>query len=285
MKIISFRDMYQMDYTAKQLFAMNQNWRNRQSFRMSVPRKTSALFYCRNCSVTYDIGEDKQLYAKQGSLVYLPQGSQYTANFHNCKESSVHAQLLEFELIDNDGYAFSATEQVSLVKNIYIQNCPDIFDELASIFISPFYSHSLMKSKVYSILYEISRYYHHEIIYSKSYMHIAKGILYLENDTSHKLSIEEIAKMCHVNESCFRRLFKQYSGISPSEYRMQNIVRQAKALLRSGDMTVSEIAVRLGYDDPAYFSRIFKKKTGVTPSEYAQHVFRLSNKSQEGISH
>jgi len=46
------------------------------------------------------------------------------------------------------------------------------------------------------------------------------------------------------------------------------MIRRAKALLRSQDMTVSEISARLGFQDPAYFSRIFKKKTGFSPSAY-----------------
>ena len=127
-----------------------------------------------------------------------------------------------------------------------------------------------MKSKVYQLLHDISKGFHQDRIYSKTYMPIAKGILYLEQDASDRMSIAEIAAMCNVDESCFRRLFKQYSGLSPSEYRLQNMIRRAKALLRSQDMTVSEISARLGFQDPAYFSRIFKKKTGFSPSAYVK---------------
>ena len=270
MLILSFRDMYKYNYNLQHLFAMNQKWETRTAFTMSVPRKTSALIFFRNGSATYVFPDGNSLCAEQGTLVYLPQGSQYTTYFHNYKKDSIQTQLLELELIDTEGNPFSAMNQVTPIESAHIQNYLEIFDDLVSIYTSPFYSPSRMKSKVYELLHEISKSFHLEKIYSKPYLSIAKGILYLEHDTTCKLSIGDIAKMCSVDESCFRRLFKQYSGISPSEYKIQKLMRQAKALLRSGDLTVSEVALRLGYDDVSYFSRIFKKKTGLSPSEYSK---------------
>lgn len=274
MHIMNFRDMYQYNYNLQHLFAMNQKWGTRTSFTMSVPRKTSALIFFRNCSATYVFPDGNSLCVDQGTLVYLPQGSQYTTYFHNYTKDSIHTQLLEFELIDTEGTPFSAMNQVASIENAHIQNYPEIFDDLVNIYTSPFYSPSRMKSKVYELLYEISKSFHLDKIYSKPYLSIVKGILYLEHDTTCKLSIRDIAKMCSVDESCFRRLFKQYSGISPSEYRTQNLMRQAQTLLRSGDLTVSEIALRLGYDDVSYFSRVFKKKIGLSPSEYSKHILQ-----------
>lgn len=93
-----------------------------------------------------------------------------------------------------------------------------------------------------------------QIIYSKEFLSIAKGILYLEKNLSYDKSIAEIAEMCHVSESGFRRRFQLYSGFSPREYKTQQLMRRAKAFLRSGDLTITEISAKLGYEDPAYFS-------------------------------
>ena len=49
-------------------------------------------------------------------------------------------------------------------------------------------------------------------------------------------------------------------------------IRKACELLDQTELTVQEIAVAIGYDDPYYFSRIFKKIQGVSPSAYRQSV-------------
>jgi AraC-like DNA-binding protein len=49
-------------------------------------------------------------------------------------------------------------------------------------------------------------------------------------------------------------------------------VAQAKLLLSTAAMNVSEVARSCGYADPGYFTRQFRKITGVTPSAYRSHV-------------
>ena len=96
---------------------------------------------------------------------------------------------------------------------------------------------------------------------------IAKGIRYLEEDPLQEKSIEEIAKMCAVSSGCFRRLFSEYAGVSPSVYRIRNKMEKAKVLLESGTCTVGEVSEKLGFSDVSYFSRLFKKYMGITPKQ------------------
>lgn len=275
MKIISFRDMYQMDYHLKHLFAMNQRWDTRTFFNTGdTPRKTSAFLFCRHCAASYTFPGGETLYAEPGSLIYLPKGSRYRTDFQKLQTGEVHTQLLEFDLIDGDNQPFSAMEQVSVVDVSKYDIYHEIFDDLIELYSSPFFSPARMKAKVYELLYDISKREHYARIYSKTFQPIAKGILYLEQNISHELSIAEIAELCHVSESCFRRLFQQFSGMTPHEYKARNVLRRAKALLRSGDVTISEIAVQLGYEDASYFSRFFKQNTGLTPREYSRQFFQ-----------
>ena len=54
------------------------------------------------------------------------------------------------------------------------------------------------------------------------YSIISKGILYMESEDGENLSIPEIAALCNVSDGYFRRLFKEYSGLSPSDYRLRH---------------------------------------------------------------
>jgi AraC-like DNA-binding protein len=68
------------------------------------------------------------------------------------------------------------------------------------------------------------------------------------------------------------RVFRSAYGIPPLRYLHSIHIGRAKLLLRDTDLKVSEIARRLGFDDPLYFSQLFRKLTGISPSDYARSV-------------
>lgn len=79
---------------------------------------------------------------------------------------------------------------------------------------------------------------------------------------------EEIAQQLNMSYSLFRRVFKQYTGFSPAQYRMQIKVQRAKELLVSTTMPVKEIAYELNFESVSHFVAFFKAKVGVTPGGY-----------------
>ena len=100
------------------------------------------------------------------------------------------------------------------------------------------------------------------------YSIISKGILYMESEDGENLSIPETAALCNVSEGYFRRLFKEYSGLSPSDYRLRHKIKRAMLLLKYENMTVSEIAESLSFTSSAYFIKTFRRTTGTTPFKY-----------------
>lgn len=82
------------------------------------------------------------------------------------------------------------------------------------------------------------------------------------------ICLEEIATDLNMSYSWFRKMFKQYTGLSPAQYQLQVKLQKAKALLISSSMTVKEIAYLLDFESPNYFTSFFKDKTGFTPVEY-----------------
>ena len=82
-----------------------------------------------------------------------------------------------------------------------------------------------------------------------------------------ELSIQQLAEELGVSYSNFRKLFKEYTGLSPSTYQQDLRLQRAKELLTTTDLSVKEIAYRLNFESPDYFSSKFKAKMGVKPSE------------------
>ena len=82
------------------------------------------------------------------------------------------------------------------------------------------------------------------------------------------LTIQQIAEDLGVSYSNFRKLFKEFTGISPALYQQDLRLQRAKELLATTSLSIKEIAYRLRFESPDYFSSKFKIKTGKKPSEF-----------------
>ena len=91
---------------------------------------------------------------------------------------------------------------------------------------------------------------------------------YVVGHLGEELSRDSIAAHVGFSPEYVSRLFKQETGLNLVNYVQNERMHAACGLLLSSDMSVSEIAAQLGYDNFAYFSKAFRKYTGVTPSAY-----------------
>ncbi|MBQ4022585.1 MAG: AraC family transcriptional regulator [Prevotella sp.] len=82
------------------------------------------------------------------------------------------------------------------------------------------------------------------------------------------VTIQQIAQEQGVSYSNFRKLFKEYTGISPALYQQDLKLQQAKEMLTTTAMSIKEIAYQLNFESPDYFSSKFRSKTGLRPSEF-----------------
>ena len=89
----------------------------------------------------------------------------------------------------------------------------------------------------------------------------------LESD----LTIQHLAEDLGVSYSNFRKLFKEYTGLSPALYQQDLKLQRAKELLSTTKLSIKEIAYRPNFDSPDYFSSKFRMKTGHKPSDFREH--------------
>ena len=97
---------------------------------------------------------------------------------------------------------------------------------------------------------------------------INKARLRIREALEQELTIQDVAQEFGMGYSSFRKLFKEYTGISPALYQQDLKLQRAKELLRTTDMIIKEIAYKLNFDSPDYFSSKFKMKTGLKPSDF-----------------
>lgn len=82
------------------------------------------------------------------------------------------------------------------------------------------------------------------------------------------LTLTSVADMVFLNPRYLSTIFKRHVGKGFNEYLKEVRMENAKALLRSGDLSVRQVAELVGFEDSQYFSRVFARWAGIRPSEY-----------------
>lgn len=85
-------------------------------------------------------------------------------------------------------------------------------------------------------------------------------------DTS--FNVNQMCKMVHLSHMHFIRKVKQLTGKKPAELLKAFRLKRAKDLLLQNNISISEVAYKVGYDLPNSFSRAFKKEFGMSPKEF-----------------
>ena len=82
------------------------------------------------------------------------------------------------------------------------------------------------------------------------------------------LDVEALARDAHMSAGHFSRRFREAYGESPYSYLMTRRIERAMALLRQGDLTVTEVCFAVGCSSLGTFSTRFTELVGVPPSTY-----------------
>ncbi|NWL86304.1 DNA-binding response regulator [Paenibacillus sp. 79R4] len=107
---------------------------------------------------------------------------------------------------------------------------------------------------------------------------------YIQQHLSEDLSREDIASQVYLNPDYLTRIFKKETGMSISDYLLQQRLNIAASLLANTGLSVSSIAAQIGYANFSHFSRMFKKYYDKSPLEYRQENSGQQGNSQAGKS-
>lgn len=93
---------------------------------------------------------------------------------------------------------------------------------------------------------------------------------YISAHYDQPLSLEALARHFFMNKCYLSRIFKEATGCTIVEYLNMCRVKQARQLLTTTDMKITEVAAAVGYENITYFERVFKSCTLTTPLKYRQ---------------
>lgn len=99
-----------------------------------------------------------------------------------------------------------------------------------------------------------------------------KATDYLRTHLDQDVSLDDLADLVGLSTFHFARAFKRSLGVPPHRYQILLRVERAKRLLRESTLSVTEIALEVGYDSPQALARLFGKVVGVSPSQWRREA-------------
>ena len=90
----------------------------------------------------------------------------------------------------------------------------------------------------------------------------------VENHIYSNISLVDLAQLCNMSLSTFKRHFKRIYNSSPTEYFFDQRLENSKKLLAASDQAIIDVAINSGFKTMSHYSRKFKEKYGISPSEY-----------------
>jgi len=90
----------------------------------------------------------------------------------------------------------------------------------------------------------------------------------MDRDYAQPLDVTTLGATALMSPGHFSRSFRAAFGQTPYHYLMTRRIERAKALLRRGDVPVTEVCYAVGFGSPGSFSSRFTELAGVSPSEY-----------------
>jgi len=97
---------------------------------------------------------------------------------------------------------------------------------------------------------------------------------YIEANLSGDLHLDSLGQMMGLGPDRFGEVFRSAFGVSPYRYVLRRRIDRARVLLHSTSLTITEIAVQLGFADHAHFTSTFRRLTEVTPSRFRRESLR-----------
>lgn len=100
---------------------------------------------------------------------------------------------------------------------------------------------------------------------------IQTSVKYVNEHPTEDLSVAALAEKCGISVEYYCRMFKSFTGSTPTGYiNALRISRACDLLQKNPDRKIEEISRECGFNYITYFNKIFKRETGLSPTEYKQ---------------
>ncbi|MDO5411551.1 MAG: helix-turn-helix domain-containing protein, partial [Lachnospiraceae bacterium] len=111
-------------------------------------------------------------------------------------------------------------------------------------------------------------------------LYVQYAVQFIHLNYAH-IKVNDIARYIGINRSYLTAIFKNKLNVSPQEYLVSYRLNKGKQLLSTTNLSIQDIAARIGYDNPLTFSKMFKSTYGKSPRYYRQEFISENSEASE----
>ena len=97
---------------------------------------------------------------------------------------------------------------------------------------------------------------------------VLKAVYFIQRHYSEPISLDDIVNETQISKYHLTRIFQQYTHMAPMKFVTKVRIEQALMLLKDNNLTIDEIAKKVGYANGNYFNKVFRSFIGVSPGKY-----------------
>ncbi len=106
-------------------------------------------------------------------------------------------------------------------------------------------------------------------VLGQEYRTMQHVINYIAENLERPLPVEDLAKVSGLSRAHFSRVFAASEGMPPAEFVLRKRLQRAtKLLTKTARLSVKEVALMSGFEDPNYFAKVFRRFFGASPTEF-----------------
>lgn len=204
-----------------------------------------------------DVFASQKIDLLKGDLIFIPKGTIYTGIY---LEENTKIKIVQFDIAGGSLPPYlCAPLKIEIPRAV----------ELIEAFFRPLENHMsnhpfYYMSCLYRLLWEVD-----ECCFKipARFKRLQAALSEMNEHFEQNRSVSFYADLCDMSEVNFRRLFREYTGMSPIEYRNDIRLNDARRKIQSGEYNVSEAAALCGFTNLSFFIRLYKKKFGHTPKQ------------------
>lgn len=217
------------------------------SFDANRGKENFSFVFVQKGEIKYDFkGIEESFVIKEGETLYIPRRIPYKAEY---TKSDTTIKMITFDVDEEMLPSYISTMPIKKSSKEYAS----VFDSVTGINMR---NTLFLASKAYELLYLMQS---KRRLYSKNQKKIFPALNEMYEKYNEKHPLSYYADMCNMSESNFRKLFKEWTGKSPIEFRNMLRIEEAKKLIDSGEFTVEEAAWYVGFNNMSFFYELYNK--------------------------
>lgn len=215
--------------------------------------------------------EGEKISVTNGDLLYIPKNAQYEQK--TSRETVIAIHFINYTFNNKN-----KIEKLTIENSQYVE---EIFKKMYDVWKEKKQGY---RYKCISLLYELLYFTNRQEQKNKlnSLGHeteIKTAVNYIHNHfRNEQIEISDLAEMCSVSPTYFRKLFKKLYSVSPKQYIINLRLQTAQQLLQSHLYSVSEVCDKSGFTDSKYFAKLFKARYGSSPKAYGNTILEKTFK-------